>query len=254
MAKNIRYSFDVSSNVHIQNFLGNNNSTNHSFFWLEEHDNGTREFRFASSLLSNCQTPNEILSVAEQLTAVFQGIYTLLDRGRNTTAYFKLGDIYDHDNKIAIRKPKNIEIDKIDLEFSSVVSTPENAPVNPVYILFEKICTEPFLLHLFFLLSKKTDYKLLYMIYDHIRYLLKNQGDNEFLKPYKNHLNNFTHTANNYHALGYGARHGSTSNQPPAAPMSLADSKDLIFDIIGSLLAAKFGITLPEYYGLHYNP
>ena len=108
MAENIRYSFDVSSNLHIQNFLGNNNSTNHSFFWLEEHDNGAREFRFASSLLSNCQTPDKILSVAEQLTAVFQGIYTLLDRGSNTTVYFKLGDIYDHDNKIAIREPKNI--------------------------------------------------------------------------------------------------------------------------------------------------
>jgi hypothetical protein len=254
MAEDIRYSINVNSNFHIENFLGSNNRTNHSYFWLEEHDHGGREFRFASVLLSQYRTAGEIVAAAEQITSLFQGIYTLLDRNRNGVHYFTLGDIFDHDQKISIRNPRNIEIYRIDLDLASAPASIENMPVNPVYLLFEKICTEPFLANLFFLLSKKIDYRLLYMLYDDIRYLLKNDGDYEFLKPYKTALNDFSHTANNYEVLGYYARHGRTSNDPPAEPMSLEDSKMLIFEILAKLLNEKFGITLPDYWGMNYLP
>lgn len=252
MAENIRYSIRVNAKIPIENFLGNNNRTNHSYFWLEDHDHGGREFRFTSSLLSSFQKSDEIVITAEQLVSLFQGIYTLLDRNRIAVHYFTLGDIYDHENEIQIRNSRNIEIYKIDLDLASIPLLAENAPVNPIYILFEKICTDPFLTNLFFLLSKKVDYRLLYMIYDDIRYFLRQQADNVFLKPYKSKLNDFHHTANNYEVLGYYARHGRTAHDPPSSPVSLDDSKNLIFDIITKLLLEKCGITLPGYWGMNY--
>jgi len=38
--------------------------------------------------------------------------------------------------------------------------------------------------------------------------------------------------------------------QPPKSPMNLADSMNLIFDIIVKLLTEKFAITLPTFWGL----
>ncbi|WP_162789382.1 hypothetical protein [Flavobacterium fluviale] len=252
MEKNIRYSIEVDSKFHIENFLGNNNNTNHSFFWMEDHDHGGRQFFFTSSLISDMTSSTEIIYTASQIIAIFQGIYTLLDRNRNGSNYFTIRNIYDIDSKRFLEKVQSTEIYKIDVDFSVIVDSDENKPSNPIYILFEQICKNPFLTNLFFLLSNKVDYRMLYIIYDDIRYYLKTIDDKTFLTPYKTPLNDFTHTANNYEVLGFYARHGRTGHQPPSSPMSLENSKNLIFDIIGSLINSKFNITLPEFWGMLY--
>uniref|UniRef100_UPI00192BC31D hypothetical protein n=1 Tax=Flavobacterium sp. UGB4466 TaxID=2730889 RepID=UPI00192BC31D len=248
----LRYSIEIDSKFHIENFLGKNNNTNHSFFWLEDHDHGGRHFYFTSSLLSNLTDINEITYTATQIIAVFQGIYTLLDRNRNGNNYFKIRNIYDLESKRYLEKVPNIEIYKIDVDFSEIVESANNQPINPVYILFEEICKDPFLTNLFFLLSNKVDYRMLYIIYDDIRFYLKTTHDKTFLIPYKNALNDFTHTANNYEVLGFYARHGRTGHQPPSSTMSLENAKNLIFDIIRTLLSSKFNIILPDYWGMVY--
>ena len=252
MAKNTRYRIDIESNFHIENFLGNNNNTNHSFFWLENHDHAGRHFYFSSTLLSNLDTANEIMQTAAQIVSLFQGIYTLLDRNRNGYRYFTIRNIFDLDANRYLGEFTAPDIFKIDLDFASVTETAENQPVNPIYILFEQICKDPFLVNLFFLLSNKVDYRMLYMILDDIKFYLKEHGDKAFLNPYKKQLDAFGHTANNYEVLGFYARHGRTSHEPPKFPVSLENSKNLIFDIITQLLQTKYNITFPAFWGMMY--
>jgi hypothetical protein len=86
----------------------------------------------------------------------------------------------------------------------------------------------------------------------YIRYYLKSQKDYTFIKEFSKELNIFTHTANNYEVLGFFARHGRSAKDPPKTPMNLEDSKNLIFNIITKLIDEKFGIKLPDYWGLAY--
>lgn len=249
MATDIKYSLSVLTNFNIQNFLSNNNRTNDSYFWLEGDDIGNTLY-FSSTLLNELTDTLEIYDKANQILSIYEGIYKLLDRTRHYNRYFILQELIDLDKKAIISRSRELELYKIDVDFKTIKAKPENSPINPIYVLFEEIVKDDFLTNLFFLLSNKVDYRMLYIIYDDIRYYLKSNNDNEFLKEFSEQLNRFTHTANNYEILGFFARHGRTNYQPPKSSMNLADSMNLIFDIIVKLLTEKFAITLPTFWGL----
>lgn len=253
MVKNLRYAIAVKTSLHIEEYLGgNNNTSNDSFFYLEEHDNGARSFHFSSALLSELHEPQQIYLRARQIISIFEGIYRLLDRNTNAGGYFSIARIIEIDSGRPVSGWREQDIYKVDVDFSIIEETAENKPSKPVYILFERIIKDKFLTNLFFLLSNKVDYRMLYVIYDDIRFFLKEDRDKDFLSEFKAPLNRFTHTANNYEVLGFYARHGRTSNEPPAAPMNLDDSRNLIFDIIAKLLREKFNISLPDFWGMAY--
>ena len=249
--KNVQYSFIIQSNFHLENFFNHNNQNYDSFFWLEEHDY-SRQFFFSSALLNELENIEEIYHIGAQILSIYEGIYTLLDRNKNLESYFILRELVDVESNRIISKSTNPEVYKIDLDFSKIVEIEEHKPKNQVYILFNKVIKDGFLTNLFFLLSNKVDYKMLYMIYDDLRHFLRLQKDKEFLKEFSEALNRFSHTANNYEVLGFYARHGSTNHEPPKSPMNLEDSKNLIFDIIVKLLDKKFNIQLPKFWGLAY--
>ena len=252
MDKTIKYGFLVQSTFHLENFLSYNNQTNDSYFWLDEKDHGGREFYFSSTILNELENFEEIFKVGTQIISIYQGIYTLLDRNRNYMNYFILKELTDIDSNRTLCRNTNPEIYKIDIDFTKLSYSEENKPTNSIYILFEKIIQDEFLTNLFFLLSNKVDYRMLYIIFDDIRYYLKRQGDHTFIKEFVEDLKRFTHTANNYEVLGFFARHGRSNLDPPKMPMNLEDSKNLIFDIIVKLIDEKFGIKLPEFWGFAY--
>lgn len=246
MYKNIKYTFTVQSNFHLKQFLSINNRTNDSFFWTEISDMDDKLY-FSSTLLNDMQDHEEIYHIANQIISIYEGIYKLLDRTKHNSKYFILRELYHTDSRQLISKGISTELYKIDIDFSSIREVDENKPIHPIYILFEKIVKDEFLKNLFFLLSNKVDYRMLYIIYDDIRFFLKSNEDNNFLKPFENELNRFTHTANNFEVLGFFARHGRTNHHPPKKPMNITDSMNLIFDIIVKLLEEKFEITLPKF-------
>jgi hypothetical protein len=248
-----KYAFIVFTNFHIENFLVDNNTTNDSFFWNEGADeDGNRTLYFTSSLLNNLTDIQEIYDKANQILSIYIGIYRLLDRNESMKLYFTLGKLIDLEDNRVIETERKSELYKIEVDFKLIVKKPENKLRNPIYILFEKITSDEFLINLFFLISRSLDYKMLYIIYDDIRYFLKEVKDNTFLDSDMSQLKKFTHTANNYEVLGFFARHGRTFHDAPKDPMNLDDSMNLIFDIIVRLLYQKFEIELPKYWGLIY--
>lgn len=253
MTKDLRYSLTIRSHFHIENFLGgHNNQTNDSFFWLEEHDHGGRNLYFSSMLLSELDAAEQIHHRASQILSIFEGIYTLLDRNRNASNYFTIENIIDLKTRRILSHRQTSEIYKIDVDFSPIINLRDNNPINSVYVLFEKIIKEPFLINLFFLLSNKVDYRMLYIILDDIKHYLKSIGDSEFLKAVEKELKRFGHTANNYEVLGFFARHGRSNQDPPSSPMGIEEAKNLIFDTVVKLLKDKFAIDLPDFWGLVY--
>lgn len=252
MENSIKYAFLVQSHFHLENFLSNNNQTNDSYFWIEEYDNGGRTFYFSSTLLNELKNVEDIYKVGNQIVSIYEGIYKLLDRNKSFNNYFFLKELIDVETNRILSKNINPEIYKIDVDFSKLSLAEKNKPIHSIYLLYEKIIQDDFLTNLFFLISNKVDYRMLYIIYDDIRYYLKKNKDNTFLKEFSKPLDRFTHTANNYEILGFFARHGRSNNTPPKMPMNLEDSKNLIFDIIIKLLNKKYEIHLPDYWGLAY--
>lgn len=251
MEKIEKYSFTVKTNFHIENFLSANNIANDSYFWLEE-DDGFRALYFSSTLLSDFTDPQEIYDNANQILSIYEGIYKLLDRNRQINKYFTLLDLYDTDKNEFISHSRKSEIYKVDIDFKKSKYSNNNRPINSIYKLFETITQNEFLTNLFFLISNQVDYRMLYIIYDDIRFYLKENKDKTFLNQYSKDLKRFTHTANNFEVLGFYSRHGRTNHEPPKDPINLEDSKNLIFDIIKDLLKEKFKVELPEYWGLAY--
>jgi hypothetical protein len=164
MDKTIKYGFLVQSTFHLENFLSFNNQTTDSYFWLDEHDHGARQFYFSSTILNELENFEEIFKVGIQIVSIYQGIYTLLDRNRNHNNYFFLKELIDIGSNRVLCKNTNPEIYKIDVDFTKLSYTIENKPINSIYILFEKIIQDEFLKNLFFLLSNKVDYRMLYKI------------------------------------------------------------------------------------------
>jgi hypothetical protein len=251
MEKEIKYSIGVHTNFNIQNFLSYNNRTNDSYFWTDNFDMGN-SFFFSSKLLNKLDNIQDIYNTATQILSIYEGIYKLLDRGRQYDTYFTLRDLFNLDNNCFVSSAIESEIYKIDIDFSKITERGEDTPINPIYILFERIVENEFLINLFFLLSNRVDYRMLYIIYDDIRYYLKSTGNNDLLNQFSKPLNSFTHTANNYEVLGFYARHGRTNHKPPTTPMSLDESMNLIFDIVVKLLKEDFKIELPSFWGLSY--
>lgn len=251
MKKEIKYSIGINTNFHIQNFLSNNNITNDSFFWTDDFDMGN-SFFFSSILLNEFNNTQDIYDNANQIISIYEGIYTLLDRNRQYIKYFNLRDLFNLEDKFFVSRAIESEIFKIDIDFNKIKEISENRPINPVYKLFEKIVKDEFLTNLFFLLSNKVDYRMLYIIYDDIRFHLKSKDNDTFLNEFSKSLKEFSHTANNYEVLGFYARHGRTNHTPPKSPMSLKESMNLIFDIVVKLLNEEFNIQLPSYWGLSY--
>ena len=250
MEDEIKYKIGIETNFHIQNFLSYNNISNDSFFWTESFEMGN-PFFFSSKILNNLQSVQTIYNTATQIISIYEGIYKLLDREKQYRKYFTLRDLYDLNENRFISHSIETKIYKIDIDFSKIKG--QNRPLNAIYILFEKIIKDEFLINLFFLLSNDVDYKMLYIIYDDMRHYLKSNNKNDFLSEFSTSLNRFSHTANNYEVLGFYARHGRSNNQPPSSPMSLNESMNLIFDIIVKLLKEEFEIELPTFWGLTYT-
>lgn len=251
ITRDIKYSLAVRANFHIQNFLRNNSRINDAYFWVEENDYNDYLY-FSSTLLNELTEVQEIYDNANQIISIYEGIYKLLDRTRHCQRYFTLLELIKIDTNQIIARSGNSNIYKIDLNLKDIKSDSEKGPVNPIYALFVEIVKDDFLTNLFFLLSNKVDFRMLYIIYDDIRFYLNSIHDKEFLKEFLTPLIRFTHTANNYEVLGFFARHGRTNHEPPKSPMSLTESMNLIFDIIVKLLKEKFSIILPSFWGLAY--
>ena len=252
MQKIIKYAFTVRSHFHIENFLSHNNQSNDSYFWLEEHDSGGRYFYFSSTLLNDPVSLDSMLSIGSQIVSIYEGIYTLLDRNRHASTYFDLIELRVIDTNLLLANDFTREVHKIDIDFSKVSESEQNRPINEIYILFEKIIKDEFLTNMFFLLSKKVDYKMLYMIYDEIIRYLRKAKKLKFLSDYNDGLKLFRDTANSYEAIGSLSRHGRTKDTPAIDPMNIEDARNLIFDIVEKLLQVKFDIQLPTYWGLSY--
>ncbi|MDQ1096645.1 MULTISPECIES: hypothetical protein [Chryseobacterium] len=239
-----KYFFLASSSIRVEETLSSNNSTEDAMFWSELYDdNHHQSFYFSSLALNELEDTDEIIRRAYQILSIFEGIFKLCEK--RFRKYFKLDSLYDFQTKKIIAAPINEpEIYFIDFDLSKLKNSPEFITNNLAYDLFSKIIKSEYLTNLFFLLSKNTDYKLLYMIYDDIKYFLKKEDSSHLLKEFENDIKIFTHTANNYEVLGYFARHGRTSQQPPKKVISLEDSTELIYKIVYKVLYEKFNIIL----------
>lgn len=249
-----KYSIIIESNFHIENFLSNNNRTNDSFFYTEGSDeDGDKTFYFTSKLLNNSEEPQEIYDIANQILSLYRGIFRLIDRNRIMKNYFIIDRLIDNQLNRVVSQVLKSDIYKINIDFTQIEKSTQNEPKHPIYILFERVIEYPFLVNLFFLISQQVDYRMLYIIYDDIRYFLREIDDKTFLDEFKNELNSFSHTANNYEVLGFYARHGRMKYDPPKNPINLKDSMNLIFNIVNKLLNEKFNIIVPTYCGLVYS-
>lgn len=239
-----KYFFLATSSIRVEEILSVNNSTNDAMFWSEIHDdNHLSSFYFSSLAFNNLNDPEEIIKRAHQILSIFEGIFKLCEK--RSKKYFTLNTLYDYQTKKPIVSPiYEPELYFIEFDLSTLKNSIATKTHNPVYDLFSQIINDKFLTNLFFLLSRNTDYKLLYMIYDDIKYFLKEEGSLELLKEFENEIKIFTHTANNYEVLGYFARHGRTNYEAPKKIMSLEESTELIYEIIYKVLYEKFNIIL----------
>ena len=230
--------------MRIEHILSQNNYTEDAMFWSELYDdNHHSSFYFSSLALNELKNTEDVIDRAYQILSIYEGIFKLCER--RYEKYFSLDSLYNYETKKSIQLRINEpELYRIDFDISKLKNI--NKTYNPAYDLFANIIKDEYLTNLFFLLSRKLDYKLLYMVYDDIRYYLQKEGDRKFLKEFESKLKNFTHTANNYEVLGYFARHGRTVQKPPKNKMDLETSKILIFSIIEKLLVEKFNISIPK--------
>ena len=239
-----KYFFLASSSIRVEELLSTNNSTYDAMFWSELHDdNHLSSFYFSSLALNELDNKDDIIKRAYQIISIFEGIFKLCEK--RSKKYFTLDALYEFGTKKIIAAPiYEPELYFIDFDISTLKNSIESKTHNPVYDLFSQIIKNEFLTNLFFLLSRNTDYKLLYMIYDDLKYFLQQEKSLGLLKEFENDIKIFTHTANNYEVLGYFARHGRTNQQPPKKIMSIEESQELIYKIIYKILHEKFGMIL----------
>ncbi|WP_209391280.1 hypothetical protein [Chryseobacterium sp. RR2-3-20] len=239
-----KYFFLASSSIRVEELLSTNNSTYDAMFWSELHDdNHLSSFYFSSLALNELDNKDDIIKRAYQIISIFEGIFKLCEK--RSKKYFTLDALYEFGTKKNIAAPiYEPELYFIDFDISTLKNSIESKTHNPVYDLFSQIIKNKFLTNLFFLLSRNTDYKLLYMIYDDLKYFLHQEKSLGLLKEFENDIKIFTHTANNYEVLGYFARHGRTNQQPPKKIMSIEESQELIYKIIYKILHEKFGMIL----------
>ncbi|MCT4330097.1 hypothetical protein CMT52_10540 [Elizabethkingia anophelis] len=241
-----KYIFLASSSIRVEEILSQNNRTGDAMFWSELFDDNLHQsFYFSSLALNSLTDENQIIKRAYQIISIFEGIFKLCER--RSQRYFNLDALYDNKTKKLIApRISEPEIYLIDFDISKLKNSTNTKTFNPTYDLFSAIIEYKYLTNLFFLLSKKIDYRLLYMIYDDIKFFLHENNDMKFLKEFESELKIFTNTANNYEILGYFARHGRTKQVPPRRTITLEKSMDLIFNIIEKLLKDKFNLVLPR--------
>jgi hypothetical protein len=239
-----KYTFMATSHMRVEQILSFNNRTEDAIFWSEIFDdNHPESFYFSSFSLNELTDDDDIIKRAYQIIAIFEGIFKLCEK--RYEKYFTLNSLFFTESKKLIsRRIDEPELYLIDFDISQLNNS--NTTSNPVYDLFANIIRDEYLTNLFFLLSKKIDYKLLYMIYDDIGFYLHQTKDRKFLQEFKTELDIFKHTANNYEVLGYFARHGRNVQHPPKKIMALDEAKELLFKIIEKLLREKFSILIPQ--------
>lgn len=221
----------------------------------EEGEEGIDLTQYFSSVHFNHLTdPNEIYKKAYQLCSFVNAIDFLIQENKDNQNVIRLDRLIDIENRTNVHYDKNLSVTKIDIDFTiNKTREANNRHIIAQTLLVAK--SEEFVQNILFIIAQEMDFQRMYQALDEIKYFLKANGMNlEGIGfPKRGLVNDFTHTANNYKALGLRARHGNTGQQPPKEPMSIAEAQKLLTDIIKTVFKKFYGIEFPVRKDLKFD-
>jgi len=203
---------------------------------MDHEDDKPTAFAWSSRHLSDLATPEEVKDRATALKALFDGAMYVYMPGKYRP--LQLGELYDLDEDrrlgylgegdplVAPFSPTSIA-----WRYRPSVSPMEH-PVSRWIFLARHIDVAKHLLQ--FLGVNGITWISLYAALD---FLKSNKADAAALaKASQAQMKRFTHTANNFSAIGPFARHGDLGQEPPQNPMSLDEASKLVLAAVRGYL------------------
>lgn len=201
---------------------------------------------FSSVHFNHLSDPNEIYAKAYQLCSFVNAIEFIIQENKRNMNLILLDKLVDIENKRTKDYNQYAQINKVDIDFS-INKTPESRNNHLIAKTLLIAKSDLFVQNILFMIAQGMDFHRMYQVLDEIKYFLKSKGVNlkDIGFPKKGAVNDFTHTANNYQALGLRARHGSTGHEPPKVPMTIPDAQKLLTDIIKAVFDQFYGMEFP---------
>ena len=227
------------------NYMRDLSSVQNENVWISEQSNDFEHwFLFSSIHLDSLDNPNDVYERAFKLKMLIDGISFLIHENKNSYSKIVLGKLYNEEGRIVSfhshiedsRFNFSLNTEKIDEKFNG----------NIISHLIHLASHNSFVLNVLLICGQGMDFSHLYQVYDEINTFLKGKAKLETLGIDKKDLNRFTHTVNNFAALGIKARHGSTAEAPPQNPISLQEAQKLITQILGIVLKKYYSLDLPN--------
>lgn len=251
---NLKWSFIINANYPYLNGLLHYLDSEDVLIYEEGEEGIDLTQYFTSVHFNHLTDPTEIYVKAYQLSSFINAIDFLIQENKDNHNEIRLDRLIDIEKRINIHYDKNVSVNKIDIDFS--INQPieaRNTHIIAQIILVAK--SEEFVQNILFIIAQGMDFQRMYQALDEIKHFLKSKGTNlENLGfPRKGKVNDFTHTANNYQTLGLKARHGTTSQQPPANVMSIREAQKLLTDIVKKIFIDFYGIELPVIEDMKFD-
>ncbi len=205
-----------------------------------EHDFGY-EYDFWSELLDENENPAILHQQAWQLAQLLNGILSLIyERPLGTLA---INNLFKGSQKVYFEKQPASGA----FNFKAFLKSKQEKKDKPIADLLQLCKTDENLRDLIFLLGTTPDYIRLYMAYETMGSIMGSLGELDKLvgNELKKMLNIFTKTANNYNAIGVGARHRKTNFSIPEKVIEIKEARDLIREVAHIVIQHKYEIKIP---------
>jgi hypothetical protein len=237
-----RWTFDI--NRPTGNYMRELSQMPDTDIWISEQSNDLSHwFLFSSVHLNQIDKPTDVYERAFKFKLLIDGISYLIHENKNAYGQIVLGTLYDENNSV-VNFNRDINNYKFDFTFQSDVSS-EDYKRNQLSHLIHIASTDSYILNILLICSQGMDFNSLYQALDETKTFLKGKAKLDTLGVDAVQLNRFTHTANNFEALGIESRHGSLGHEPPKNPISLQEAQSLITHILSLVIERFYGITLP---------
>ena len=237
-----KWTFEIKSPT--GNYMRELSAIPDSDIWIaEEADDLSHWFSFSSVHLNQLNDPDKVYEHAMKLKMLVDGISFLIHENKNAYRPIELGNLYDEHNKVT-QFNQNIENHKFDFSFKTT-DVNEYYKSNPVSHLLHLAGDQTFVLNVLIMCSRGMDFTSLYQILDEVKNFLKGKINLDTLDIDQKELKRFTHTANNFEALGIDSRHGNLGHEAPKDPMALQDAQRLITHLLSIVVKNFYGIILP---------
>ncbi|RKR80078.1 hypothetical protein BDD43_0171 [Mucilaginibacter gracilis] len=203
-------------------------------------DYSALQYIFGSIHLNHISDSTEAYNKALQLKLLVDGASFLVYEDKQAYRPIKLGRIREGDGYF-FTVADQITPTRFDVDFS-INPVVEKESQSTVAKLIQLARQNEFVLNILLILSQGMDFRNLYQALDECKSFLKGKRKIENIGIDNAKLNRFTHTANNFATIGLLSRHGTLAQQPPANPLSLSESQELITDLIRIILRDYFDL------------